>query len=215
MIKMLAALRGKRTGEANMSKRNKRLLSAAVGAALAAGTMGVSTSPARADAVLLIPVFFPTLCPLPCSGNFNRTVGPGFSQLPDTYSFAVLADLNFSASARNQFDNANELITGFTLTLWQGLIPDPAHTDDTLVATAGPQEIVGSFNLAGTLNAVLDPGIYYLEVTGVQPFVVTGYNGSFEFSAVAIPGPVAGAGLPGLVMACGGLLAWTRRRRAA
>ena len=38
-------------------------------------------------------------------------------------------------------------------------------------------------------------------------------DGAESFFIVAVPGPLAGAGLPGLVMACGGLIAFARRRR--
>jgi hypothetical protein len=38
-------------------------------------------------------------------------------------------------------------------------------------------------------------------------------TGSTSVTVLSIPGPVAGAGLPGLIFASSGLLAWWRRRK--
>jgi hypothetical protein len=46
------------------------------------------------------------------------------------------------------------------------------------------------------------------DITGQGPF-----NAAFVLNGVAVPGPIAGAGLPGLILACGALLAFARRRR--
>src|SRR5262245_34082611 len=66
-----------------------------------------------------------------------------------------------------------------------------------------------------TRDAMLDPDWLRVgsDIVGPDPTTGPTFNAAFSLTGVAVPGPIAGAGLPGLIAAASGLMVWWRRRQ--
>jgi hypothetical protein len=122
--------------------------------------------------------------------------GTGFTNLSTDYSDG---GAKANVSAFGGFNQTINIFDGFS------------HSVDTL--SFDLHLTSGSWaNAASVLTTNSDGFAAYAHifVTG-SPAVQSA--GAIATGFAAVPGPIVGAGLPGLVMACGGLLALARRRR--
>jgi hypothetical protein len=157
--------------------------------------------------------------PTSATGNFIRSLLGVTVPFDDQFTFNLDIGTFFTiAGVQNSFAQPSDFISNFGAKVYNyganGVFEGnlPGHGDDVAVIIGGAP-VPCQFNPACQViagSAFLPNGLYYADISGTGGGT-SGYQGGVAVAAV--PGPLAGAGIPGLLAACVGLWGFAMRRR--
>ena len=152
--------------------------------------------------------------PTSAAGAFSHD--PGTGPFDDQLTFQLVGGPQFLtiASVTNTFASPADFIAQFTGAVFnEGPNGAVGGGDDfAVIGPVGASACVITPNCQGfSGSAILDPGRYYLDISGIAG-TTAGYGGNL--SVAAVPGPIAGAGLPAIFASFMLWLGWKRQRRS-
>jgi len=144
-------------------------------------------------------------------------LGTGYSLVDGAFLAALAGNTSFAVGIDvNDTNKAQTLESFYFLNLTQRTVlasfsPEPGGVPVLAPnnGTGYPDYTLSGFDINRGDIRLGDQVIFFARWSGANDGPE-----SFFLVPVAVPGPMLGAGLPGLLMACGGLIALARRRRA-
>ena len=133
--------------------------------------------------------------------------GTGATSFTNALLFATA-----NSGDQTEIDKLNALAgTAFT-TLIKDTTPD-----NPFDVAAGAYFLVKIGSPGGAEDTAFFRNVSDFQLSLTYTDLISGDGGGLShvsfFNVATVPGPIVGAGLPGLIMACGGLVALSRRRR--
>jgi len=138
------------------------------------------------------------LGPTDVAGNFNIDIFNGSSAALASLYMAGLTGPTFGGVTANDYGN----VTGRT-----DLQSEPLWNNAAWQVTIISGQLPVTLSIASVLTPLFDGDPLF------SPVLTLDLSGDLQIAAAAVPSPIVGAGFPGLLAACSGLIFLTRRRR--